>query len=173
MNNKKQEVMRRLKGLIESKTNREVSEEVIETYVEAFEGFTPDQIIHGMKQCSKTKTYGIQPSDIIEHLKPLDADFRAVAEQELAKVVKAVSRDNERHLGDDKTTLYIIRQTGFENLTDYNDFDWSNFKRSFIARYMDSIQSESVQEHIKLGKGGNTLQLNSLAGLLTQNRLKE
>ena len=80
-------VFRKLKALIKMKTAKEFDPDMVGVFMEALEEYSPEDILRAIKMCSKTKTYGIQPSDLIEHLEPSEAEFEAAMDNEIAMAV--------------------------------------------------------------------------------------
>lgn len=68
-------VFSKLRTLSMMKTQKEFSPEMIEMFYDAIKEYSPDDILEAIRICSRTKTYGLQPSDLIQHLEASEEDL--------------------------------------------------------------------------------------------------
>ena len=178
MNYTKQDVIVRLKAMLESLSTKPITPDMVDFYIDCLsdEGYSCSQLIGAIKEAGKNESYGCpKPSDILKHLRPSEEDKRAKASNEWARVKFVLSRDRDgSELNDDKVTAYLI-STRFtlSDLSECDDVQIKFRERDFIQAYLDYSESGSMQEHIQLEKPRETLQLSGMAAKLTQYKLKE
>ena len=80
MNDEQLKIIGKLKALIKIKTSKEFDQDMVQMFLDALGEFTPEEILFGIKKCAQTKTFGIDPSDIIQHIKPSEEDRTALIE---------------------------------------------------------------------------------------------
>lgn len=88
-----EDVFRKLKALIKIKTKKDFDSDMVEIFKDALSEFTPEEVLYGIKMCSQTETYGIDPSDIVKHLKPSEEEIDARLEAEVSPAISHCLKD--------------------------------------------------------------------------------
>ncbi len=82
--NQAADITKKLRALIKMKSKREFDPDMVQLFLEALSDYTPVEVLHGIKMCSKAKTFGIEPHDIIVHLEPSQEERDAKADERIA-----------------------------------------------------------------------------------------
>ena len=149
-----EQVTSKLRALVSLKSKKEFTPDMFLLFMEALEGYTPQELAYGIKKCSQTNSYGITPFDILVHLKPTEHDIRARASMELSKVIKSIQTGNSSYYKGDPVTEYLLSgRWKLSNLEDKPIESMPFFEKEFIQEYLDCSLGDDIKEHIKLGKG--------------------
>ena len=104
-----EKVMRKLGDLVALKSKKEYTPGMLELFMEALEDYTPEQILYGIKKTMQTDTFGIQPSDIIKHLKPNSEDIHSKAIIESQKALRSLKTGNSSYFKGDPITESLMQ----------------------------------------------------------------
>lgn len=127
------------------KTQKEFSQDMIEMFYDAIKEYSPDDILEAIRMCSKTKTYGLQPSDLIEHMKPSEEDFEIQA----SKIANRAFEDFRHKMLEGRGEVPVfddeISQHAF-NLT-LEEEDWKEDAEAFDKWFRVKMKKNLMSLH--------------------------
>lgn len=159
----REDVLRKLKGMLDAK-GREATEELLEYYTDAFEGFSCDKLIWAIKQQSRVKSYGCPgPEDILSHLMPSEADENTEAVNAMGRLRHAVETENYDYISGDGVLQYLVKLEGGLERLGLMELKAYEFKiKQLEAEYKDHKKSPTALAHIELKEAGQPLMIQDL-----------
>lgn len=169
----KELVMRKLKGLLETKTNKTITEEMLDCFLDAFSGYRPSEILEGIRKCAQTETYGnISPAEILVHLRPSEDQLDILATEAIGWLERAIVNENTAHIEHDPILKYIVSLGGgLERLAEMSQSSFTFYLKNQKAEYIALMNSPDAMKAIEL-KQGSPIMIQDMMKNITPKELK-
>ena len=148
----KENVAKYLKDLLDVKFSKEVTRGVLMIFNDSFEGHDPNDLMRAMRLCAQTKSYGsIDPSDILDHLKPSEADLNVKALEAIGCLQRAIESENMEYVRHDPVLLHMAHsERRLEQLGQMTKTEFQFYLNRCRKDYVELSSSEQGMKALEM-----------------------